>query len=116
MIKRWHYNELGFLLKESEINIANIRSEFYKTETIFQEIEQNFKDGTSDIKELNYWKDRLEFLRNKMTSEQRSLVMDDFDEVPLMHDKILQIVKLQEAETAMALPVHNPNDEGWDIP
>lgn len=88
------------ILQNSEVNVTNIRSQFYKIETIVQEVEQDFKDGFSDRAELNHWKERLHSLLCKMTSEQRSLVMDDFDEIPSVHDKILQTVKLQEAKGA----------------
>ena len=88
------------ILKDAEVNVTNIRSQFYKIETIVQEVEQDFKDGFSDRAELNHWKERLHSLLCKMTSEQRSLVMDDFDEIPSVHDKILQTVKLQEAKGA----------------
>ena len=86
------------ILKDAEVNVTNIRSQFYKIETMVQEVEQDFKDGFADKAELNHWKDRLESLLHKMTSEQRSLVMDDFDEIPSMRDEILQTVKLQEAK------------------
>tara|TARA_R110002020_G_scaffold467007_1_gene690139 strand:- start:349 stop:618 length:270 start_codon:yes stop_codon:yes gene_type:complete len=84
------------LLKKSEIDVTNIRSEFYRIETIVQEIEQNFKNGISDKAELDHWKESLEFLLSKMTSEQRSLVMDDFEEIPSIHQKLIQTVKSQE--------------------
>jgi len=45
------------LLKKSEIDVTNIRSEFYRIETIVQESEQNFKNGISDKAELDHWKE-----------------------------------------------------------
>lgn len=88
------------IFKDAEINVTNIRSQFYKIETIVQEVEQDYKDGFADRAEVNHWKNRLESLLHKMTPEQRSLVMDDFDEIPSVHNKILQTVKLQEAKGA----------------
>ena len=38
-------------------------------------------------------------LLQKMTPEQRSLVLDDFDETPLMYRKVLAVVESQEVTT-----------------
>jgi len=82
------------LLKESEINIKNIRLQFYEIETVIQELEEDVQVGKE---ELNHWKERRESLLQKMTSEQRSLVLDDFDEIPHILQKTLETVKSQEA-------------------
>ena len=85
------------LLKESEINIKNIRSQFYEIETVIEELEKDVQVGKQ---ELNHWKERRESLLQKMTAEQRSLVLDDFEEIPRLLEATLETVKLQEARQA----------------
>ena len=85
------------LLKESEINIKNIRSQFYEIETVIEELEKDVQVGKQ---ELNHWKERRESLLQKMTAEQRSLVLDDFEEIPRSLEATLETVKLQEARQA----------------
>lgn len=84
------------LLKESEINIKNIRSQFHEIETVIQELEKDFQVGKQ---ELNHWRERRESLLQKMTAEQRSLVLDDFDEIPSLFEATLESVKSQEKAT-----------------
>jgi len=87
------------LLKKSEINVQNIRSQFYEVEAEILGLEYDVKtsNGVDAKKELSHWKERRELLLQKMTAEQRSVVLDDFDEIPKEFDKIIEIVKLQEA-------------------
>jgi hypothetical protein len=93
------------LLKDSEINVQNIRSQFYEVEAeiagLIKDVETFNDADTKNLlrldRELSHWKERRELLLQKMTAEQRSLVMDDFDEIPKVFDRIIEIVKLQEA-------------------
>ena len=84
------------LLKMSQVDITNVRSEFHKVQNIVIEMEKDFDDGFVDSEELRHWKERLNTLLQKMTPEQRSLVLDDFDETPLMYRKVLAVVESQE--------------------
>lgn len=80
----------------TKINVKNIREAHFQREISYSEAKQDFKDGLIDKFELNWLADEIQKILGLMTPEQRSLCLDDFEEIPGTYNKILKIVKQQE--------------------
>ncbi len=79
------------LLPKSEWTVSNIRSEYLKCELAIQGAKQI---GTKS--EVEHYEDCGQEILDFMTPEQRSIAMDDFDELPKVFDELMVIVEKQE--------------------
>ena len=74
---------------------SNIRKLFCE-----YEMKQESAEADGDIEEARHWENYMDILLTKMTSEQRSLILDEeyFCDAPEAYEKTLSIVKKQEID------------------
>ncbi len=74
---------------------SDIRELFYE-----YEMKQESAQADGDREEAHHWENYMDVLLTKMTSEQRTLILDMeyFWDAPDAFEKTLSIVKKQEAE------------------
>ena len=77
-----------------KIIYSNIRKQFVK-----YEMNKRSAEADGDQVEADHWAEYMEASLTKMTSEQRSLILDDeyYWDAPEAHKKTLAAVKEQEA-------------------
>tara|TARA_R110000851_G_scaffold327352_3_gene496763 strand:+ start:1963 stop:2232 length:270 start_codon:yes stop_codon:yes gene_type:complete len=74
-----------------DITINNIREAYMQ-----REAEYEGAKAEKDTDEMRFYDEQMHELLCRMTSDQRSLCLDDFDEIPLMFEKVMTKVKEEE--------------------
>lgn len=74
-----------------EITIKNIREAYVQREGAYEGAK-----AEKDIDEMKFLNEQMQELLGRMTPDQRSWCLDDFDEIPVMFEKVMAKVKEEE--------------------
>ena len=78
-------------IEDKDINIKNIREAFFQ-----REAEYEGAKADKDRSDMEHWYEEMQDLLGRMTPDQRSWCLDDFEEIPERFKKIR--AKVQEEE------------------